>query len=186
MAIEAKNKKRLLELNPYLNDQPGIYFFTRAENGFKFAYIGQAKKVLTRLAQHLAGYDQHIDLSIRAHGLYTAENPTGWRVNFINFHEKDLDEKEQYYIRLYAKNGFQLRNKTSGSQGKGKAKIADYKPQKGYRDGLTQGKKTLARELSDIAEKHLEIRLKPEKQNNKTSQKMLEKFTDLLDEKNYE
>lgn len=34
-------------------------------------------------------------------------------------------------------------------------------------------------------DKHLTIRLKEEKRNNKTSQKHLEKFNQLLDEKNY-
>lgn len=34
------------------------------ENGFRYAYIGQAVHILTRLAQHLVGY-QHIDLSLK-------------------------------------------------------------------------------------------------------------------------
>ena len=46
--------------------------------------------------------------------------------------------------------------------------------------GIQQGKKVLARELSSIAEKHLIIRLKPEKEHNKVSQKQYEKFMDLL------
>ena len=73
-----------------------------------------------------------------------------------------------------------MRNKTSGSQGEGKAQIDDYKPSKGYHDGIQQGKKVLARELSSIAKKHLIIRLKPEKEHNKVSQKQYEKFMDLL------
>ena len=64
-AIESKNKKRLLAINPKLNEQSGIYFLTRVdEDGFKYAYVGQAKHILTRLAQHLVGY-QHIDLSLK-------------------------------------------------------------------------------------------------------------------------
>ena len=186
-AIEAKNKKVLLKVNPMLNDKSGIYFLTREdENGFKYAYVGQAKHILTRLAQHLSGYSQHIDLSLKKHKLWSPDNPYGWRVNALNFPEKLLDEKEQFFIKQYANSGYQLRNKTSGSQGSGKAQIDEYKPQKGYRQGVQQGKKMLARELSDIAGKHLEIGLKPEKQNNKTSQKMFEKFQTLMDEKNYE
>ena len=46
--------------------------------------------------------------------------------------------------------------------------------------GVQQGRKNLARELSSIAEKHLIIRLKPEKEYNKVSQKQYEKFMDLL------
>lgn len=181
-AIEQENKKRLLKLNPKLNDKSGIYFLLREdENGFKYAYIGQSVGVLTRLVSHMSGHKQHIDKSLKAHKLYDKENnPYGWRVEFLNFSESQLDEKEQYYIKLYANKGYQLRNKTSGSQGEGKAQIDDYRPAKGYRDGLKQGRKNLAKELSNIAEKHLKIELRADKANNKVSQKQYEKFMDLL------
>ena len=81
---------------------------------------------------------------------------------------------------MYADNGYQLRNKTSGSQGAGKAKIDEYRPSKGYRDGIEQGRKNLARELSSIADKHLVISLKPEKLGNKVSEKQLQKFNELI------
>lgn len=185
-AIESKNRKRLLEVNPSLTDESGIYFLTRTdENGFRYAYIGQAVHILQRLAGHLVGY-QHIDLSLKKHGLYSIENPYGWKIGFMHFPVSQLDEKEQYYIKMYADNGYQLRNKTSGSQGEGKAQIDEYRPQKGYRDGIRQGKINLARELSHIAEKHLEIRLKPEKQGNKVSEKQYEKFMTLISENTYE
>ena len=185
-AIEQKNRKRLLQVNPNLDDNSGIYFLTRVdENGFKYAYIGQAVHILQRLAGHLVGY-QHIDLSLKKHNLYSIENPYGWKIGFMHFPVSQLDEKEQYYIKMYADNGYQLRNKTSGSQGEGKAQIDEYRPQKGYRDGIKQGRKNLARELSSIAEKHLEIRLKPEKQGNKVSEKQYEKFMTLISENTYE
>lgn len=184
-AIEKKNKQRFLEVNSDLNEQSGIYFLTREdENGFKFAYIGQTRHILTRLAQHLVGY-QHIDLSMKKHGLYSEENPTGWRVNFKNYPVEELDEKEQFYILKYAQYGYQLRNKTSGSQGVGKAQIDEYRPQKGYRDGIRQGKITLARELKHIIDKHLTVALREDKQNNKVSQQAFEKFNTLLDEEGY-
>lgn len=179
-AIEQKNRKRLLEVNDSLDDGSGIYFLTRTdENGIKYAYIGQAKHILTRIAQHLVGY-QHIDLSLKSHGLYSVENIYGWKIGFLHFPLDKLDEKEQYYIKQYAVNGYQLRNKTGGGQGKGKEKIDEYRPAKGYYDGLKQGRKNLARELSGIIEKHLVISLKSEKQGNKVSQKQYEKFMDLL------
>lgn len=179
-AIEQKNRKRLLEVNESLDDGSGIYFLTRTdENGIKYAYIGQAKHILARLAQHLVGY-QHIDLSMKSHGLYSVENIYGWKIGFLHFPLEKLDEKEQYYIKQYAMNGYQLRNKTGGGQGKGKEKIDEYRPAKGYYDGLKQGRKNLARELSGIIEKHLVISLKSEKQGNKVSQKQYEKFMDLL------
>ena len=121
-AIEKKNKQRLLSVNPKLNEESGIYFLTRMdEDGFKYAYIGQAKHIITRLAQHLTGY-QRIDLSIKKHGLYNRQNVFGWKVNFLNFPIDQLDAKEQQYIKQYALNGYQLRNLTSGSQGEGKKK----------------------------------------------------------------
>lgn len=183
-AIEQENKKRLLKLNPKLNDRSGIYFLLREdENGFKFAYVGQAKSVLQRLASHLVGYEQHIDLSLKRHKLYDKEkNPYGWRVEFLNFPESQLDEKEKYYIKLYADNGYQLRNVSIGGQGgnRDSGSIGERKAPKGYLQGIQQGRKNLARELSNIAEKHLKIELREDKANNKVSQKQYEKFMELL------
>lgn len=182
-AIEQENRKRLLKLNPKLNDRSGIYFLLREdENGFKFAYIGQAKSVLQRLASHLVGYEQHIDLSLRKHKLYSEDNPYGWRVEFLNFPESQLDEKEKYYIKLYADNGYQLRNVSIGGQGgnRDSGSIGERKAPKGYLQGIQQGRKNLARELSNIAEKHLKIEIREDKANNKVSQKQYEKFLNLL------
>ena len=182
-AIEQENKKRLLKINPKLNDKSGIYFLLREdENGFKFAYVGQAKSVLQRLTSHLVGYEQHIDLSLRKHKLYSEDNPYGWRVEFLNFPESQLDEKEKYYIKLYADNGYQLRNVSIGGQGgnRDSGSVGEKKAPRGYLQGIQQGRKNLARELSNIAEKHLKIELREDKANNKVSQKQYEKFMDLL------
>lgn len=182
-AIEQENKKRLLKLNPKLNDKSGIYFLLREdENGFKYAYVGQAVHTLSRLASHLVGYEQHIDLSIRKHKLYSEDNPYGWRVEFLNFPESQLDEKEKYYIKLYADNGYQLRNVSIGGQGgnRDSGSIGERKAPKGYMQGIQQGRKNLARQLSSIAEKHLKIEIRADKANNKVSQKQYEKFMDLL------
>lgn len=154
-AIEKKNKQRILDVNCNIPDTSGIYFLTRKdENDIKYAYIGQAKHILTRLAQHLVGY-QHIDLSMKKHGLYSGDNLYGWDINFLTFAEKDLDEKEQHYIKLYAQNGYQLRNKTAGGQGAGKVQIDEYRPSKGYRDGLEQGRKNASREIAHLFDLHL-------------------------------
>lgn len=180
MAIEAKNKKRILEINSRVDDGSGIYFLTRIdEDGIRYAYIGQAKHLLTRLAQHLSGY-QHIDLSLRKHGLYTTDNIYGWKIGFLHYPVDKLDKWEQYWIKCYADNGYQLRNKTAGGQGEGKKQIDDYRPSKGYRDGIKQGKKMLARELLSIAEKHLKIDLRDDKRGNRISQKQYEKFMALI------
>ena len=179
-SIEAKNKKRLLAIDPYLDEGSGIYFLVRKdENGIKYAYIGQAKHLLTRLAQHLSGY-QHIDLSLKKHGLYSSENIYGWKIGFLHFQISELDFMEKKFIQMYSNNGYQLRNKTAGGQGEGKTQIDDYRPAKGYRDGIAQGRKNLAKELTNIIDKHLCISLKEEKKNNKVSIKAFEKFNDLL------
>lgn len=182
-AIERKNKERILKVNSTLNEGSGIYFLTRVnEDGIKYAYIGQAVHILTRLAQHLVGY-QHIDLSLKKHGLYSTDNPYGWKIGFLNFSKEQLDEKEQYYIKAYAQNGYQLRNKTAGGQGEGKKQIDEYKPSKGYRDGIKQGRINLARELKHIIDTHLIVTIRQGKEHNKVSQKALEKFLQLLEEK---
>ena len=179
-AIESVNKKKFLELNNELNNDSGIYMLTRIdENGFKYAYIGQAKHILTRLAQHMVGY-QHIDLSLKNHGLYSDKNEYGWNVIHYNCSEEELDDKEQYYIKEYADNGFQLRNKTSGSQGKGKTKINEFKPSKGYQDGLKQGYKNASKEIANLFDKHLDY-LKKSDKPNKNQDKAIEKLEQFLE-----
>lgn len=180
-AIEQKNRQRILKVNPNIDDSSGIYFLTRTdEDGINYFYIGQAVKLLSRLASHLSGY-QHIDLSIKKRGFYSGDNPYGWKINFLLYPVSELDRLEQYWILEYTKRGYQCRyNKTAGGQGEGKEKINEFRPAKGYRDGLEQGRKSLARELSHIIDTHLVVSLKPEKIGNKVSQKALEKFNELL------
>lgn len=182
-AIERKNKQLFLKLNKKLNDSSGIYILFRTdENDIKYFYCGQAKHILSRLAQHMSGY-QHIDLSLKKRGLWSENNPYGWMVYFKNYQEKGLDEKEQFWILEMTKRGYQCRyNKTAGGQGSGKEKINEFRPAKGYRDGIQQGRKAMARELASIAEKHLTITLRAEKQGNKISERQFEKFKELLTE----
>lgn len=175
-AIEAENKKRLLEINPFLTDNSGIYVFTREENGFRYAYVGQAKHVLTRLAQHLVGYEQHVDLSLKSHGLWSEDNPCGWFVIQHECAECELNEQEQLYIKKYADSGYQLRNKTSGSQGKGKAGIADNKLAKGYYDGKKQGMSDVIKDLRQVV-KYLQI---TPKNDGKLAMRMLDKFWEIV------
>ena len=180
--IEKQNKDRLLKINPKLNECSGIYFLLRTdENGFRYAYIGQAKQILTRLAGHLAGYQQHIDLSLKKHKLYSEDNPYGWRVEFLNFPESELDEKEKFYIKQYADAGYQLRNVSVGGQGseRGNGQIGERKASKGYRDGLVQGYKNASKEVAHLFDKHLNYSKKSEKPN-KNQDKAIEKFEDFL------
>lgn len=180
-AIEASSKARLLKMLPELTENSGIYVFSRVdEEDIKYAYVGQAKHLLTRLAQHLTGY-QHIDLSIKKHGLYEPDkNPFGYQIHTIDIDKKDLDKMEKYYIKVYADNGYQLRNKTSGGQGEGKKQIDDYKPAKTYRDGLKQGYKNASKEISHLFEKHLYAAYRGDKTPSVNQQKAMKKFDDFL------
>lgn len=177
-AIEQKNKQRILAVcnTP---ETSGVYILTREENGFKYAYIGQAKHLLTRLAQHLSGY-QHIDLSIKKHGLYSKDNPCGWNIQWVSFPVNMLDKYEQELIKEYANNGYQLRNKTSGSQGEGKRGLDDQKSPKGYHDGLKQGYKNAQKFVANLFDKHLKFSQKSDKPN-KNQEKAVEKFEKFLD-----
>lgn len=177
-AIEQSNKKKLLKAFPQLTDESGIYFLTRKEDGFKYAYIGQAKHILTRLAQHLRGY-QHIDLSLKKHGLKSSENPNGWDIKIIRYPIEELDGQEQSWIRAYAQMGFQLRNKTAGGQGDGKFEIAETKPRKTYQEGIQQGYNKARKEVAKLFEKNLTytIQGKP----NKNKEKACTKFKQFIE-----
>ena len=177
-AIEKKNKERILGHCPDIPETSGIYILTREENGFKFAYIGQAKHLLTRLAQHLKGY-QHIDLSLKKHGLWSEKNVCGWKIEWCAYVEEELDVAEQLYIKEYANRGYQLRNKTSGGQGEGKQGLDDQKAPKGYRDGLKQGYLNARKEIAHLFKKHLNYSKKSDRPN-KYQEKALEKFETFL------
>lgn len=172
-----KLKQDWLKLCPNLNDNSGIYILTREEDGIKYGYIGQAKHILTRLVSHSEGFVQHIDRSLKNHKLYSKNNPCGWKVTFGNYPEDKLNEMEQYYIKEYANLGYQLRNKTTGSQGESKEGLNDNAQSKGYREGIYRGREKLAEELRYIIDKYLVISLK---KDNKLSNNALEKFYYLL------
>ena len=175
-AIEKKNKERILKHCIFAKEESGIYVFSRVdENGIKHAYVGQAKNLLNRLASHLSGY-QYIDLSIKKHGLWSAENDNGYMINTMAYDEEKLDEKEKYWILWFSNEGYQLKNKTSGGQGEGKSGIAENKPSKGYYDGLKQGYKKAQKEVAMMF-KYLTIDCDKEK---KRSVNAFNKFNEFL------
>ena len=164
--LYAKKKsyeKQLLKANPYLSNISGIYMLTREEDGIKYAYIGQAVHILDRLVSHMMGYEQWIDRSLKKHKIYSIDNPNGWIINWAQFPIDELDEKEKMYIRRYANEGFQLRNKTLGGQGQGKCGTENNKQAKGYREGVAAGRKQLAKELKHIIDLHLQVTTKTDK-----------------------
>ena len=182
MAIRKANEDKIRRLCPVVTENSGIYVFWRIdENDFKFAYVGQAKNLLKRLAEHLSGY-QHIDCSIKKHKLYDEEsNPYGYHILVIEECAIDtLDEREQYWIKQFANQGYQLRNKTTGSQGEGKAALGEGKSNRGYRDGLVQGRKNTQKEIKELFDKYLtyDIKGKP----GKIKQRKYDEFTAFLNE----
>lgn len=178
-AIKKANQERILKVCPNCPNTSGIYFLLREEDGFKYAYIGQAVRLRERLGSHLSGY-QHIDLSIKKHGLWSEENPTGYKVHFLEFAENLLDEMEQKYIKQYANAGYQMRNSTAGSQGKGKHGLDNQKPSRSYYDGLEQGRKNTQRFIADLFAKHLDYKSKKEPPNA-YQKRAMEKFKDFLE-----
>lgn len=177
---ERQNKLRFNALNPKLTDDSGIYVLYREENGIKYAYVGQALHILTRLAQHLVGF-QHIDLSLKKHGLAN-EKQGGYEVWFERCPTTYLDVRERYWIKELANKGYQLRNKTLGGQDDGKHGLDNQKPSRGYHDGLAQGRKSLAKDLAHIIKTH-NFKIEPEK-HNKVTEKALAKFWELLNFEN--
>jgi len=179
-AIEQKNKQTILNQCSDVPDTSGIYILTREEKGFKYAYIGQAKKILTRLANHLKGY-QHIDLSLKKHGFYSKDNENGWMICWLGFSENELNNAEQKLISEYANLGYQLRNKTAGGQANGKVLIDEIKPAKGYRDGLNQGYKNARIYVGKLFIKNLKCSYQGIKSPTKNQEKAMLKFIKFLD-----
>lgn len=182
-AKKAEREGRIKKICPNIPYSSGIYVFCRTdEAGIRRAYCGQAANLCERCASHLAEYD-HIALSLKKHGFYKEDNPHGWKLQFKTCPKNELDEKEVATIKQFADAGFQMYNITAGSQSAGKLVTGQYKTPKTYREGVQFGKKSLARELSGIIDKHLTVSVKQEKQGNKVSEKMFQKFWGLLKER---
>lgn len=175
-AIKNANKERILKCNTLVPEKSGIYILTRYEDNFKYAYIGQAKNILQRLADHLSGY-QHIDLSLKKHKLFSNENKSGWRIDFELFNIEELDQKEQEFIIQYANKGYQMRNKTSGSQNNGKKDIVD-KVTKGYQQGLVNGYNKARKDIAKLFNKNLIAVINGN--TNKLKEKALQKFINFI------
>lgn len=181
-AMKRENEKRILKVCPDCPRESGIYFLLREEDGFKYAYIGQSVNLLQRLAYHLQGY-QHIDLSIRKHGLWSEDNPNGYKVHFLRFPKSELDEKEQFYIKKYANAGWQMRNSTAGSQGEGKHSLDNTRPARTYYEGVKNGYERARKEVAHLFDLHLDYTTKKQPPN-KLQEKALQKFKDFLEGEN--
>lgn len=183
-AIKAENEKKILRLCPDADNSPGIYVFWREDNNMiKHAYVGQARHLLKRLGEHLSGYQQHIDLSIKKYKLYDEEtNPTGYHVDIVEkCDEIQLDDREKYWIKWYADNAYQMKNVSLGGQGSNNnGDLNERKPTRGYREGLINGRKKAIKEIAKLFEKNLTYQIK--EPANKNKQNALKKFESILAE----
>lgn len=186
MKLKAINKKKILEVCPEADETPGIYWLWREDAaGIRYGYLGQTtKSLLQRLAEHLNGY-QHIDLSVKKHKFYSKDNPYGYHIEIVEHcSPEECDERERHWIKYYADQGYQLRNKTSGGQDDSKAVLGEGKSPKGYRQGLVQGRKNTQKEIKELFDKYLtyDIKGKP----GKIKKRKYDEFTAFLNENNIE
>ena len=170
-----------------IKSECGIYIFWRIdEHSIRYAYIGQSVNCYQRVVQHCTLFNQYIDLSIHKHGLYSAEiNPYGYHIEILEYcSPEQLNESEYNYCLKYARDGYQMRNQTSGSQGKGKFSLdTERKCNKGYREGVKDGKLKLIKEINQLLSKGLIIQIQDKITKNK--QKALTKLLDLLNSKDF-
>lgn len=175
-----ESKNRIIECyGKPIPETSGIYiFFRKDEDKIRYAYVGKALHLLTRLAQHLQGYKQWIDLSIKKHGLFERyNNPFGWQIHIIKYDENELNDKEQYWIKDMAQRGYQLRNINSGG-GTGRTNINPSKPAKTYRDGVCQGYENARREVAKLFKTYLKAEINGT--HGVRAQNALQKFEDFI------
>lgn len=85
-------------------EESGIYLWERTDEDGKYCwYVGKARRLLNRTAQHIVDGKSHLDLSIKAHGFYDEDKkPNGWRFRILKrCIELHLDAYEQDFIREY-------------------------------------------------------------------------------------
>ena len=183
-ARKAECERRIKEVCPDITNRPGIYIFYRTDTDscLRFCYIGQAKRLTERCAQHLREYD-HIALSLKKRGFFDPinpeANPGGWKLSVWECSGLDaLDNAEIEAIREYANNGYQLFNRTAGGQGDGKVIFDNKRQSKTYREGLAQGYTNARREVAHWFNLHLAVSMK---KPTKNAEKALAKFQEFID-----
>ena len=177
IAINKSCQQRLKKICPTLNNESGIYMFYRQEI-CSYAYIGQAKDIGRRCADHLTEYD-HIANSLKSRGLFSEDNKGGWKLRFFNCPIEQLNDKERETIQTALDKGFVLYNVTSGGQNQGKTDINERKAGKTYRDGLKQGYANCRKEITEMFEKYLDFAIKGK--NNKIKERKIKEFKEWLE-----
>jgi len=172
-------ENRIKSIAPEIKNQSGIYIWYRYVEIAE--YIGQARNLIDRSIQHLNQYD-HLGNSIRNHGLYSKNNPFGWRLKYYYCDQTDLDRLEREEIAKAQELGFTLLNITNGGQNVGKTDINKRAESKGYRDGLKQGYANCRKEIKTLFEKYLDFAIKGN--NNKIKERKYSEFVKWLENEN--
>lgn len=180
-AIEI-HKRAILKIYPDTPIGSGIYILKRTTKEENCVYVGQSVHVLKRIAEHLIDYKSHIDTSLTSHGLKSITNPKGWNLKCIEYNKSELDFYETKFIADYQNAGYKLYNLTGGSQGKGKVKIAEYAPRKGYNEGKKVGYENAQKYIAKLFDKNLICVINGD--TNKNKEKAFEKFEAFLGENN--
>lgn len=169
---ENQVKKLAPNLKP---KETGIYTWFRVKE--YAVYCGQSVDILERTLSHLFAYD-HLGNSVRNHGIYSKDNPTGWRFTYFTCDKDKLDQLEREEIAKYQKLGCDMLNITSGGQNEGKVDINQRQASKGYQEGLHKGYEKCKKEIKELFEKYLvaEIKEKP----NKIKERKLKEFKEWL------
>lgn len=183
-AIRSKNKKLIKQVCPTMQDRSGIYYFGRTDKdtGEKCAYVGQSRLILSRCADHLAGREQHIDLSLYKRKLYSETNPYGWKVGVLTYcSEEELDKLEIAYIKKFQDMGIRLYNVTGGGQLDKESDIGErlQVKLKNYKKGKSLGAEKTRTYVKTMFDKYLDFAIKPPA--NKIKERKAEEFKNWLE-----
>ena len=185
LAIQRANEERIKKICCHLNHESGIYLFYRNnEEGEFCVYVGQAKDLLQRTAQHLTGYKKknptHIDKSLFAHKLYSENNKDGWKVSVLKFApQNELDQLEKDYIKEYQSLNCKVYNITGGGQ---LDKAGDINERmklklKTYAHGKKYAYEKVRQEIAHLFDKYLDFTIKGKETATKLKAKSkFEKF----------
>jgi hypothetical protein len=187
-AILNDKKKIIKSICPNITNESGIYLFYRKnEDNETCFYVGQAKDLLTRTAQHLMGRNQHIDKSLYVHKLYSEYNPYGWKLKVVyKCAIRDLDFYEQHFIQYFLKQGYKTYNVTGGGQLNKKQDIGERQQTKlkSYKNGKNLGYEKAREEVREYFDKYLDFKIKGK--SGKVKQRKFEEFKKWLEVQNEE
>ena len=186
-AILNDKKKLIKTLYPEVTNECGIYCFYRTnEDSVVCCYIGQAKNLLNRIAQHLMGRKQHIDKSLYVHKLYAFDNKNGWKLTILQKCDIDeLDYLEQHYIKFYSDiDNVKVYNVTGGGQFDKKSDIGERQQTKlkSYKNGKNLGYDKARDYVKVMFDKYLDFAVKGK--TNKTKERKLSEFKEWLEVQN--